>query len=60
MEAYLWTVEYDVQKGIRFTRKKHVVTDVPEPESAISIFRSGCEDDVDFVRSVEFEREIIR
>ena len=64
MKSYLWEVEYDVNNIMRCTRKKYVVTQSLNPSVVETIFTkglgSGEKEAFDFIRKIEFEREVIQ
>jgi len=64
VKSYLWEFEYDVINAMRFTRKKYVVTQTPKPSVVETIFMkglgSGEKEAFDFIRKIEFEREVIQ
>ena len=59
--SYLWLIEYDVVQSMRHTRTEHVVTNISQPSAAENVFKKQSEDwpNVDFIRKIEFEREVL-
>ena len=59
MKMYLWKVEYDVVKAMRFTREKYIVTADNLPSEAEKIFMQDPDEGFDCIYKIEFEREVV-